>query len=211
MIAFGVVAHETRRAAALELAESLDARICVDDGTLGATANHRRLWETLADTTADWMCVLEDDAQPVTGFGVQLAAATVVSPSPVISLYLGTSRPPDVQRRIQTALTRADRAGACWVTADRMLHAVGICLHRRLVADMLTHTRHVSARTPADERFNRWLRLRRLRVAYAVPSLVEHADGPTLIDHRDGQARTEPRTAWRVGTPAVWSRTAVAL
>lgn len=211
-VAFGVVAHRARRAAALDLADRLGAYLSVDDGTLGGAANHRHVWEVLVDAPARWVCVLEDDAVPVAGFAEQLEAALAVAPSPVVSLYLGTSRPPRVQVRIENALRRADQSGACWITATAMLHAVGVCLRTDLVADMLTCTRTAAARTPADERFTPWLRRRRLCVAHTVPSLVEHADWPTTIDHHaDGQPRTEPRRAWRAGSRVRWTGLTVRL
>ncbi|WP_280365921.1 hypothetical protein [Nocardia wallacei] len=205
-VAFGVVAHTARRPAAELLAAQLGAYLSVDDGTLGAVGNHRHVWEVLVDAPARWVCVVEDDAVPVTDFGDQLAAALAAAPSPVVSLYLGRSRPPGwTQRQVRSAVDAADSVGACWVMADRMLHAVGVCLRANLVRDMLTHTRHVRKLVPVDQRFDRWLRLRKLRVAYSVPSLVDHRDGPTLIEHPDGQPRTEPRTAWRTGGRAAWT------
>ncbi|MBF6515251.1 hypothetical protein IU421_13270 [Nocardia cyriacigeorgica] len=210
-VAFGVVAHQARRAAALALADPLGAYVSLDDGVLGAEANHLRVWEVLADASAEWVCVLEDDAVPSPNFLAQITAALTVAPSPVVSLYLGRARPPGVQSRIQGAIRRLDAEGACWITADRMLHAVGICVRANLTDDMLVHLRRAPDRFPADERYNTWLRVRRHRVAYAVPSLVEHADGPTLIDHPDRQARTEPRHAWRAGWRPVWSSRSVRL
>src|SRR5690606_8297214 len=124
-VAFGVVAHQARRDAALALADPLGAYVSLDDGTLGAEANHLRVWEVLADASAEWVCVLEDDAVPSPNFLAQITAALTVAPSPVVSLYLGRSRPPGVQSRIQGAIRRLDAEGACWITADRMLHAVG--------------------------------------------------------------------------------------
>ncbi|MFJ1459742.1 hypothetical protein [Nocardia sp. N2S4-5] len=210
-VAFGVVAHTARRPAAELLAAQLGAYLSVDDGTLGAVGNHRHVWEVLVDAPARWVCVVEDDAVPVTDFGDQLAAALAAAPSPVVSLYLGSSRPPGwMQARMQLAVDAAESADACWVMTDRMLHAVGICLRADLVQDMLVHTKHVRKLVPADQRFDRWLRLRRLRVAYTLPSLVDHRDGLTLIDHPDGQPRDEPRTAWRIGGRDSWTtRTAV--
>lgn len=215
-VAFGVVAHTARQEQAARLALSLPAApwpplVCVDDGTLGPVANHRRVWAGLDRLSTDWVCVLEDDARPVDEFAEQLHAALAVAASPVVSLYLGTGRPPGVQAQVRRALGHAEQAGACWVTAPRMLHAVGICLRSNLVADMLAATGHLPPRIPADQRWDRWLTRRRLPVAYAVPSLVDHADTPTLVQHPDRQPRTEPRRAWRTGTRTQWTRAAVHL
>ncbi|MGI5216264.1 hypothetical protein [Nocardia sp. CA-290969] len=209
-IAFGVVAHPARLTAAQALAGRLDGHLSVDDGR-GPVANHRAVWQHFAGTAAGWVCVLEDDALPVDGFGEQLRAALAEAPHPVVSLYLGTGRPPGVQSRIRTALDRADAQGACWVTADRMLHAVGICLRARHIGDMLAFTGRAPELAAADSRWDRWLRARRLRVAYAVPSLVDHADGATLVQHPDRQPRNEVRRAWQAGARVQWSRSCVRL
>ncbi|MBF6138126.1 hypothetical protein IU501_34725 [Nocardia otitidiscaviarum] len=209
VVAFGVVAHHARRDAALTLAGGLDAMCSIDDGTLGAEANHRVVWTACAAERADWVCVLEDDAQPVDDFPAQLAVALAVAPSPVVSLYLGTSMSAGLNERIRRALVRADRLDACWVISERMLHAVAICLRADLVRDMLTITRN--ERRPADQRFERWLRARGLRVAYSVPSLVDHADGPTLIAHPDRLPRRRQRKAWTVGGREHWNGSTVLL
>ncbi|MGA6208055.1 hypothetical protein ACPESR_25210 [Nocardia testacea] len=210
-IVFGVVAHPARRAAAQALAGRLDAHLSVDDRGRGPVGNHRAVWTELAAAGAEWGCVLEDDALLVDGFVEQLPAALAAAPHSTVSLYLGTGRPPGIQSRVRAALERADRADACWVTADRMLHAVGICLRTRHIGDMLTHTGRAPKQAAADARWDRWLRARRTRVAYAVPSLIDHADGPTLVDHPDRQPRTEVRRAWRTGARGQWSRASVRL
>lgn len=209
VVAFGVVAHIARLDAAAALAGRLDAVLSVDDGSLGAEANHRLVWRALAGSEAEWVCVLEDDAVPVEDFEAQLVPALTMAPSPIVSLYLGTARPPTVQEQIRRALIRVDRIGACWLVTNQMLHAVGICMRTALVRDMLEVTDH--QRLPADERFGRWLRARRHMVAYTVPSLVDHADGSTLIAHRDGQSRTRARKAWSVGGREVWNGSTVTL
>lgn len=215
-IVFGVVAHTARQETAARLALSLPHSpspplVCVDDGTLGPVANHRRVWSSLGRVGTGWVCVLEDDAQPIDGFAEQLHAALAAAPSPVVSLYLGTSRPPGVQAQVRRALGHAERVGACWVTAPRMLHAVGICLRTTLIPDMLSATGPLHPRIAADERWDRWLRRRGLAVAYAVPSLVDHADTPTLVTHPDRQPRTQPRRAWRTGGRTQWTGAAVPL
>src|SRR6266568_3195656 len=68
VISTAVVAHETRILAAAELAHALDAVITLDDGSLGAEANHLQAWQATGTAHADWALVLEDDALPVPGF-----------------------------------------------------------------------------------------------------------------------------------------------
>lgn len=43
---------------------------------------------------------------------------------------------------------------------------------------------------------NAWRKLTGRNVIYTIPSLVDHADGPSVELHADGQPRREVRKAW---------------
>jgi hypothetical protein len=62
---------------------------------------------------------------------------------------------------------------------------------------------------PIDENIGQWSRRQGWPIAYTVPSLVDHADGPTLITHPDGAEREPGRVAWRTGTHFTWNSDAV--
>lgn len=206
-VACAVVAHTDRLLSATELAKNLDATITVDDGSLGAGANHLRAWELTAARPSDWAIVLEDDAQPVPQFLAQAAAALEVAPAPIVSLYLGRAKPRMWQHRIARALDDADLIGAHWITTHHLLHAVTVAMRTDLRDDWLSWAS--TSDLPIDERLAEWARLRGHTVAYTVPSLVEHADWPTLIQHRDRQPRQAGRIAWRTGTRDRWRSRAV--
>lgn len=204
--AVGVIAHHTRAHHALQLAETIDAEyMSVDDGTLGVPANHRKVWQWLADnhTGAQFCVALEDDAQPVAGFRNQLHQALTASPTPIVSLYLGRGRPPHWQTRIKEAITNADQTGAHWLITDGLLHGVGIAIRTSLVYQMLDTTQHSSR--PIDYAIRDWANAHQHRIGFCWPSLVNHRDQPTLIAHPDGEPRTQPRTAWRTGTRHEWT------
>lgn len=206
-VSWAVVGHHRRLLAATDLAHQLSAVVTVDDGTLGATSNHLKAWDATSTMDADWAGVAEDDAQPVTGFHNQLAAALPHAPAPVISLYLGRTRPKRWQDRISRALIDADRANACWLTGSHILHAVTVLIRTELREDWLDFAQTNSR--PIDERLTAWCLARSHDVAYTWPSLVEHADGPTLIDHTGQPAGR--RIAWRTGTRPTWTTRAVKL
>jgi hypothetical protein len=195
----GVIAHHKRAEQAWQLAETVGASyVSVDDGSLGAEANHRRVWDRLANNHAgaEFCVALEDDAQPVDNFGDQLDKALAAAPCDVVSLYLGSGHPIHWQPRIQTALT----ADAHWLTCDHLFHAVAVAIRTELLPLRL------DSRRPIDEAISRWCRTHRHSIAYTVPSLVDHADGPPLITHRaDGTTRHRPRRAWRLGTRDLWT------
>lgn len=207
MISTAVVAHEARIIAATELATSLGAVITIDDGSLGAEANHLRAWQATQIADGDWALVLEDDAQPVPGFLEQAEHALAVSPAPIVSFYLGRGKPKTWQHRIAQAIAQADQAQAHWIDTHFLLHAVAVAMRTELREDWLATAPTLDF--PIDQRLSEWARMRGHRIAYTLPSLVEHADWPTLIDHRDRQPRTEGRIAWRTGTRRTWNRTAV--
>lgn len=206
MTAIGVVAHLSRQVQAVDLAETVRADYTGwDDGTLGATGNHRKVWSWLAGTTAEWCVVLEDDAQPVTHFSEHVGAALSAAPTSVVSLYLGTGYPRHWQRKIAQAAAAADRERAAWIVSTHLLHAVGVAIRTDLVPDMLAHTETLSL--PIDEAITAWAQTRGHLVAYTWPSLLDHRDEATLLAHPDGARRTRPRRAWRHGTPVEWRRT----
>lgn len=209
MISFAVVGHHARLVEATSLAHSIGGVITLDDGSIGADGNHLRAWDATSTLESDWAAVLEDDAQPVAGFVEQVEQALAVAPEPVVSFYLGQSRPPRWQTRIAPAIRAADRSGACWITAVHAIHAVGIAMHADLREDWLDFAH--SNPLPTDERITAWCLARDHKIAYTWPSLVDHADGPTLIEHRDARPRDVPRVAWRTGTREHWTPAAVSM
>jgi hypothetical protein len=180
----------------------------VDTGHLGAPSNHRMVWSVLSDLDTEWTVVLEDDATPVPDFRAQLAAALDAAPAPIVSAYLGRLRPPKFQALIGNALAEADSAGAHWITSTtQLLHGVAVAIKTDLVPDLLANFRVM----PVDQAIGAWARSRDHRIAYTVPSLVDHADLPTLIQHADLKPRPPGRVAWRVGQRDSWNGKAVTL
>lgn len=210
MISYAVAGHEQRLIAATELAKSLGAVLSVDNGTAGVHGNHCRAWKLTATTTSLWSAVLEDDAEPIPGFLEQAEAALAVAPAAVVSFYLGRTRPAHLQHHISTALHRADHEDAHWITTDTVLHGVAIAMHSTLRDDWLDFaSQDHGTQYPVDELMGVWCRTRGHRVAYTVPSLVEHGDAPSLVPYTG--YHTQPRKAWRIGSRDAWSSRSVAL
>ena len=208
MLSCAVVAHPDRLIAATELAATVHGVLALDDNGIGAGANHARAWEFTTALESEWALVLEDDAEPVTGFMNQAEQALAAAPEPVVSLYLGRTRPVRWQtERIAPAVAVADQQGAHWIASTHVLHAVAVAIHADLRADWLDFA---AANTlPPDERLTAWCISRGHRVAYSHPSLVDHADGPTLVRHTRTGTATGPRRAWRTGTREHWTPKAV--
>jgi hypothetical protein len=204
-----VVGHADRIVEATDLARTLGAAVVMDDGTIGADANHLLAWAETARTETEWCAVLEDDALPVAGFVEQAELALAAAPADVVSFYLGKGRPVRWQYLIPGALEKADQGRAHWITTNHMLHAVAVAMRAPLRADWLAWAD--TSTLPIDDRLGAWCRSRRHSIAYTVPSLVEHSDLPTLVRHRDRRPRTKPRAAWRTGVREVWNSKAVAM
>lgn len=201
-IALGIVAHQARQVDASCLADTVNAAVVsVDTGRLGCDNNHKAVYRQLMGCGTEWVCVLEDDVIPVINFGGQLAKIAASAPTPIVSLYLGRQRPPQYQARIADAIAKAHAHDAHYIVTDRLLSAQGVLMATRLVPDMLDKLRWL----PIDEGISRWAQRAGHRIAYSVPSVIEHRDGPTLVRHRDGKPRPPGRTAWTVGTRSVWT------
>lgn len=201
-VRIAVVSHVARQEAARDLAAAVGAdHISVDDGTLGCRANHLAAWGWHVAHPADWHVVLEDDAVPVEGFRDQLDAALAVAPANIVSLYLGGGYADDAWT--SAAVDRAVRTGAHWlVTHGRVLSAVALAVRTPLVELMALELTHMYKSQAVDRALGLWARSNAHEVAYAVPSLVDHADGPSLVlPHR----RRAPRRAFRVGEHEQWS------
>lgn len=180
----------------------------MDNGTLGCAANHRKVWEWLSkhsvrtNVRTEWCVVLEDDAEPVEGFREQLEQALTVAPSPIVSLYLGTSRPKHWQLFVTDAVQRANQADASWLLGTHLLHCVGVAVRTELAPLMAEWSTHLDQ--PLDDH-----PVGDHMIAYTNPSLVDHTDDTPVVLHPDGQPRDKPRKAHRAGTRTTWTTTTV--
>jgi GR25 family glycosyltransferase involved in LPS biosynthesis len=204
--AIGIVAHVARGEQAHQLMSDVGAAFCaIDNGNLGCSGNHRKVWRHLAKrfaAHADYLVVLEDDAIPCDDFPQQLEQALSATTAPIVSLYLGRLRPPHLQYMIEPATARADAADASFILSRHLLHAVGLAVRADLVPDMLGE---LDEELPIDEAIHGWANKHRYRIAYTWPSICDHADGETLLQHRDGQQREPGRIAWKHGGRDKWT------
>lgn len=211
-VSTGIVAHTSRR---LETGKLLDllgeyyrGQVYLDDGTLGCEGNHLRTWRGAHEHAVRhrllWCVVLEDDAVPVDHYCADLEMALDNAPSPVVSLYLGRGRPEYAQKKIE----RAIEMNRPYCVASRLYHCVAVAIRTDLVPGMIeTATKAVNEADKAiDEAITEWCKQQMWPVAYANPSLVEHADGPSLTRHRGNDRAPVYRKAWVTGTRTDWWR-----
>lgn len=212
----GVVAHQSRTRQAHALHDKVGAAyMCMDDGTLGCEANHRRAWQKLSRNPTLWALVLEDDAVPINNFPAEAEKALQAAPTPIVSLYRGHHvNNPECENHGLRASQRADTADAHWIVADNLLHAVAVAVHTELVPAMLDHIAELPPRFPIDEAISHYARSINTKVCYTWPSLVDHADTESVIlkhHRRDKLPRPKGRTAYRTGTRPVWTSETVNL
>lgn len=211
-VAVAVVAHTARAEQAHQLQDTVRAAyLSMDNGALGCENNHRKAWAWLAGRDTDWSIVLEDDAQPVTGFREQAAQALAAAPTPIVSFYLGRLRPPHWQPQIEHAITKAQQENACYITSTHLLHAVAVAIKTEHIPDMLDLTKN--SIHPWDYRVGAWAQYNWPQggITYTNPSLVDHADTESIARHPDRKPRTPGRKAWTVGTRPTWTTKAVHL
>ena len=208
MICVGVVAHTLRADQARQLAKTVNANfLSIDDGSLGCDDNHEAVQAHLAALTSTWSVILEDDAQPVPGFRQQLVEALPLSPSPIVSMYLGKCRPPWAQRHVQSAIEAADLENADWIIGTHLLHGVGYAIRTELLPSLM----HYPTPLPVDQHITRWAQAFGHTIAYTWPSLVDHKDQPTIVNHPDGHPRPPGRVAWKTSPHESWTTRSVTL
>ncbi|OBY33472.1 hypothetical protein ACT18_00545 [Mycolicibacter kumamotonensis] len=205
-----VIAHPRRKDRANRLAEALRAdAVCWDNNLKGAEFNHAQAWNYLKDSSADYALIVEDDMVPTEDFIDQArhALAHLPKTASIASFYLGRMRPPHWQPSIARALTTLPTADTCWLIGKPLLSATAYAMrpeHLGLLAQVRTFRGDTR---PVDERISAWMHRFKLKAAYSVPSIIEHADiEPVIAKRTDDDPRLPGRTAWRVGTRTDWNR-----
>lgn len=203
-IAVTIVADSRRGDMGVALARQVGAEVIhLDDGTLGCRGNHNQAWNWHANHPADWHVVLEDDAVPVPDFRSQLVDALAAAPTAtasVVSLYLGSGYIDDW--KVKHSIEKAQRVGADWLlTQGRVLSAVALAIPGNVIPQLQKGL--ASRKSHAiDSALSLWARGNAHHVAYAVPSLVDHADERSLATPL---RRRGPRRALSVGVHECWS------
>lgn len=187
-----IVAHHSRAERAEMLASRVGGVEFMDRGNNGALAGHRRALEWAAGQDGRTI-VMEDDALPVAGFSSLAAKWLAHCPNDLVSLYLGTGRPPQYQAAIRSQLA----TGNYVVRLPQLIHGVCYSVPTWALCDLL----RVLGNGPADFAIGRaWRRVTGRDVLYPALSLVDHDDLPSVERHPDGRPRTERRKAWGLAT-----------
>ena len=185
-----VVAHHSRLDQAYGLAGRVGAaHVSVDYESRGARWGHLQALKW-ASARRERVWILEDDALAPHDFKERATEWGRRFPTDLVSGYLGRMRPPQYQGLISAKLAVADARGLDWITLPTLVHGVCYSLPARTSGGVL---RSMPPGAPDFAIGAAWGR----SPIYTVPSLVDHADGPSVEKHPDGQTRRPGRTAWR--------------
>ena len=162
MIAYQVMAHPSRMEMVGPLAKSLKAGITWDEKS-SRWDTGKRAWEALADSEAEYGCVIQDDAVLCREFTRILPKALEYVPerSPVV-LYAGTSIRSQV-RHVKDA---------SWLVLQQIIWGPGIVMPTGLIRKVLAVGEHYRIDN-YDLRLSKWFERSGVPVYYTWPSLVE--------------------------------------
>jgi hypothetical protein len=153
-----------------------------------ASGNGDRVWRTarggweLADPTADFHVLIQDDALPCADFLAGLERALEHVPDDaVVSPYLG--RGGAAGPRWERIGAEAERRGASWVLSSKVMWGVALVLPVRLIPDLIERADRMTG-VPDDMRVAGWAQRRHAQVWYPWPSLVDHQPVPSITKHR---------------------------
>lgn len=197
-VSYGVVGHWKRRDKAIEIAESLNAALAMDEGDAGSLPNHDLAWRLAYDPAADWVVILEDDVILIDNFEEHVQdALNNVPREGAVSFYTGTAKPrPNIVRK---AVAQGLERGCSWLRSNDLYWGPAVALPAHRVIPMLNFVQRVDR--PYDSRIGYYLRANGLPCFYSLPSLVDHIDGPSLI-----KGCEEPRKAHVFEEPTNWNK-----
>jgi hypothetical protein len=145
----------------------------------------RRAWEAV-DQTADFGCVLQDDALvPLDFIAGMEKALTYLPERALVSPYTGTRRPS--ASRVERAVKEARKADVSWIRMPSLNWGVGIIAPTDIINRMLPWC-DKQTYPNYDRRIGRYaIDMLRLPTYCTWPSLVDHRDDASLVGHGQGR------------------------
>lgn len=209
-----IMAHPVRTEAAERVQAALDRDVEIIYDTEPEPSkdprqrwsNGKRAWEA-HDPGADYHLVIQDDAIVCEDLLAGLEEALdVLGPEGLVSAYTGTGRPD--QYNVRRGLRHAAEKGHSWMPTKSLCWGVAIIAPTPTIGDMLRWCSHSSkSRMNYDMRVGRYYRdVLGWRTWYTVPSLVDHAEGPSLVGH-DGTKRVAHQFHTGSALDVDWTRT----
>ncbi len=161
-----IMAHPERKQWAEDLGKKLGAKV-VYDRISNVWDTCRRSWLAI-DPEAEYGLVLQDDAIICKDFLER--AEALLQGDYLYSLFAGyllTSR-----------IRRAEQRGEDFVESWSVFNEIALCMRTEHIRSMIKHCDDRDVDT--DQEIGRWARLKRLKVRYPLPSLVDHRDSESI-------------------------------
>lgn len=145
----------------------------------------RRAWEAI-DQTADWGCVIQDDARVCCDFIPGMEAALEHVPAGcLVSPYVGTRRP--VASRVERAVRDAAARNVSFIEMPSLNWGVAIVAPTNIINGMLPWCDQ-QGYPNYDRRIGRYaIDVLRFPTWCTFPSLVDHREVPSLVGHGKGR------------------------
>lgn len=182
-----IMAHKKRAQHIPELVErlGLTAADVIWDRRNDRWDTGRRAWEAI-DQTAEFGCVLQDDALvPLDFIAGMEKALTFLPEKALVSPYTGTRRP--TASRVERAVNEARKADVSWIRMPSLNWGVGIVAPTDIINKMLPWC-DKQTYPNYDRRIGRYaIDMLRLPTYCTWPSLVDHRDDASLVGHGQGR------------------------
>jgi hypothetical protein len=182
-----IMAHQKRAAFVEELVVQLGLRQSdvIWDTKQNRWDTGRRAWEAI-DRSAEWGCVVQDDALVAYDFqNIMEAGLDRLSRDVVVSPYVGTRRP--MAHRVEAAVRTAIEQNASWIKMPSLNWGVAIILPTNIIEGMLPWCDR-QGYPNYDRRIGRYcIDVKRMPTMCTWPSLVDHRDTPSIVGHGGGR------------------------
>ncbi len=188
-----LVSHPSRAHHVARLQEHLTVTTTIVD-TVSAWSGHLTALRMAAQLD-ERVAIMEDDAIPVERFDELSDYWAMERPNDLLSFYLGTSRPRELQAVIASKIADADRRGQHEIWLSPLIHGVCYSVPTPGLPALIAKMEKPSRIREADYAIGvAWGR----EVCYPLESLVQHRDEAPVERHPDGLPRNEPRIARRL-------------
>lgn len=168
------------------LAELKTGKLYVDEEQRGAKANHFKALSTPAGEDTTHLLIVEEDAWPVKDWEDKAKQVISLYPDSLVSLYLGTGRPVQWQRKVDEYLKTNPLTE--YLNFTTLFHGVSYCIPTGVINLEEAYSNPNSIKTKeADYAVGEvWLEeAQQEEIIYSRLSVFEHLDiAPTLPDSR---------------------------
>jgi hypothetical protein len=170
-----------------------DIPFSVDDGSMGIWNNCKASW-LLHDPKAEYHIVIQDDAIICDNF-IDRASEIIKRKEKdgdfIFSFYAG--------QMMGAKITAARNRKKDCVISGMIFNEVALCMKTKHISDMIKWCDERRAET--DQDIWRWAHLRRVKILYPLPSLIDHRSGDSIFREKYNKPKQikERKAFWYAG------------